>query len=73
MRPLSAGASCLASDDNGTTWRDHALSEPLDGLYALGGSRAVTTDGFVIGSFTQSPSTGGGSKVYFLRIPTDAK
>jgi hypothetical protein len=64
---------CLASDDNGTTWRDHALSEPLDGLYALGGSRAVTTDGFVIGSFTQSPSTGGGSKVYFLRIPTDAK
>ena len=64
---------CLASDDNGATWRDHALSEPLDGLYALGGSRAVTADGFVIGSFTQSPSTGGGSKVYFLRIPTDAK
>ena len=64
---------CLASDDNGTTWRDHALSEPLDGLYALGGCRAVTADGFIIGSFTQSPSTGGGSKVYFLRIATVAK
>ncbi|MDQ3438929.1 MAG: BNR repeat-containing protein [Planctomycetota bacterium] len=64
---------CLASDDNGTTWRDHALSEPLDGLYALGGCRAVTADGFVIGSFTQSPSTGGGSKVYFLRIAAHAK
>jgi hypothetical protein len=64
---------CLASDDNGATWRDHALSDPLDGLYALGGARDVTPDGFVIGSFTQSPSTGGGSKVYFLRIATYAK
>ena len=64
---------CLASDDNGATWRDHALSEPLDGLYAVGGCRAVTADGFIIGSFTQSPSKGGGSKVYFLRISTRAK
>jgi hypothetical protein len=64
---------CLASDDNGTTWRDHAISDVLDGLYALGGCRTVAADGSVIGSFTQSPSTGGGSKVYFLRIPTPAK
>jgi hypothetical protein len=61
---------CLASDDNGQTWRDHAISEKLDGLYALGGCRAVTADGYITGSYTQSPSTGGGSKVYFLRIPT---
>ena len=61
---------CLASDDNGQTWRDHALSEKLDGLYALGGARAVTADGSIIGSFTLAPPAGGGVKVYFLRIPT---
>jgi hypothetical protein len=60
---------CLASEDNGTTWRDYALTEPLDGLYALGGARTVMPEGLVIGSFTRSPATGGGSKVYFLRIP----
>lgn len=60
---------CVASEDNGSTWRDHALSEKLDGVYALGGCRAVTDDGFVIGSFTHSPPGGNGSKVYFLRIP----
>lgn len=59
---------CLVSDDNGDTWRDHAISEPLDGLYALGGCRSLTADGFLIGSFTQSPPAGGGSRVYFLRI-----
>ncbi len=61
---------CLASDDNGVTWRDHAISEKVDDLYALGGCRTVTADGFVVGSFTQTSPTGGASKVYFLRIPT---
>jgi len=59
---------CLASNDNGATWRDHALSEKIEGLYALGGCRALTTDAFLIGSYTQSLPAGGGVKVYFLRI-----
>ncbi len=64
---------CLASDDNGVTWRDHAVSDQkFDKLYSLGGCRAVTPDGFIIGSFTdtvaspaESAST---SKVYFIKI-----
>jgi len=63
---------CLASGDNGTTWRDHAVSEKVEHLYAVGGCREVTRDGFVIGSFTTASNTDGRgvSKVYFLRIPT---
>lgn len=69
--------ACLASDDNGQTWRDHAVSdEKVQGIYALGGCRAVTPDGSVIGSFTaagaspaESVST---SKIYFLKIASAA-
>ncbi|MEO6437399.1 MAG: BNR-4 repeat-containing protein, partial [Tepidisphaeraceae bacterium] len=61
---------CLASDDNGATWRDHAVSDKLEGLYAVGGCRDVSVDGLVIGSFTSTTNPGGVSKVYFFRIPT---
>ena len=54
--------ACLISDDNGTTWRDHAKSKERFGIYALGGAREVTADGYIIGSFTQ------GGKVHFFRI-----
>ena len=54
--------ACLASDDNGKTWRDHAKSKERFGIYALGGCREVTADGHIIGSFTQ------GGKVCFFRI-----
>ena len=54
--------ACLASDDNGTTWRDHAKSKNKYGAYALGGAREITADGHIIGSFTR------GGKVYFFRI-----
>ena len=64
---------CLASDDNGATWRDHALSDPLEGIYAIGGARDVSAEGFVIGSFTQILPAGGGIKVYFLRIAAQTK
>ncbi len=64
--------ACLMSDDNGSTWKDHAVSEPLTNPYAIGGCRTVTSDGWIIGSFTDqiAPTTdpGGGSKVYFFRI-----
>jgi hypothetical protein len=57
--------ACLASDDNGATWRDHAKSQAAFGPYALGGAREITSGGSIIGSFTQ------GSKVYFFSIRTD--
>lgn len=66
---------CLASDDNGQSWRDHAVTdEKVSGTYALGGCRTVTPDGFVIGSFTASGASPAelvsNSKVYFLKVPT---
>jgi hypothetical protein len=63
---------CLVSEDNGRTWSDHAVSRKIESLYALGGCRAVTADGYVVGSFTdnQTSSTdaGGTARVYFFRI-----
>jgi len=59
---------CLVSDDNGNTWRDHAVSDVLINPYAIGGCRKVTADGWIIGSFTDQTPEGGG-KVYFFRIP----
>ena len=56
---------CLASDDNGTTWRDHAASSgKIAHLYAVGGCRNVTTAGEIIGSFTDA------EKVFFFKVPT---
>jgi hypothetical protein len=43
----------LKSEDNGLTWRKHALG-PIAFTYALGGSPQVTNDGYIIGSYTQS-------------------
>jgi len=44
---------CLASDDNGETWYDYAISEEkFSGLYAVGGHRKLTPDQKIIGSFT---------------------
>ena len=69
---------CLASDDNGTTWRDHAVSEKkYDRMYALGGCRAVTADGHIIGSFTDSLASPAESvstsRVHFIKIAAAPK
>ena len=57
----------------GATWHDHAVSEPVANPYAIGGCREITPDGSIIGSFTDqlapASDAGGGSKVYFFRIP----
>jgi hypothetical protein len=64
--------ACLASDDNGTTWHDYAVSEPVISPYAIGGCREVTADGWVIGSFTDSGAPVAGAaaeaKVYFIKF-----
>ncbi len=54
-----------ASDDNGDTWRDYAVSEAVINPYAIGGCREVTADGWIIGSFTDQTPEGGG-KVYIF-------
>jgi hypothetical protein len=65
--------ACLRSDDNGTTWKDHALSEPLTQPYSVGGCREITPDGQIIGSFTDvtGEKINGypRGRVYFFRIP----
>ena len=68
----SARIVCLRSDDNGTTWHDHAISEPFTSPYAIGGCREVTPDGWIIGSFTDvTGETKNGApegRVHFFRI-----
>lgn len=67
--------ACLASDDNGRTWHDYAVSGPVLSPYAIGGCREVTADGWIIGSFTAARAdpniTGPVSEVYFLKIRAD--
>jgi Neuraminidase (sialidase) len=59
--------ACLASDDNGATWYDYAVSEKTFTLYAIGGCREITADGYIIGSFTDT-SPGSDPRVYFFKI-----
>lgn len=60
--------ACLASDDNGATWYDYAVSEGTFNPYAIGGCRAISPDGYVIGAFTNQSGTFAGqdnSLVFF--------
>ncbi len=81
--------TCLASEDNGETWRDYAVSEaafPPCGqgsrIYAIGGCREVTQDGYILGSFTHrvfdpaDSATGKDTRfvrshIYFIRLKAD--
>lgn len=64
--------ACLVSLDNGKTWQDHARSEQTFNVYAVGGFRSVTSDGYIIGTFTDfkddklKPAEH--SQVYFFRF-----
>ena len=69
--------ACLASEDNGSTWREHAISDRsfLHRVYSIGTAREITRDGWIVGTFTDvvegsknysAPNSG---KVYFFRIP----
>lgn len=64
---------CLRSDDNGGTWRDHAVSETFQNPFAIGGCREVTPDGWIIGSFTDLTGKANdkmaAARVHFFRIP----
>ena len=58
----------MVSYDDGDSWHDLARSAPAGGLYSIGGSREVTRDGFIIGSYTDQ--TGIVGDVYFFKIRT---
>ncbi|MBI4604609.1 MAG: exo-alpha-sialidase [Planctomycetes bacterium] len=64
--------ACLASDDGGETWYDYAAGVPVSSPYAIGGCRELTSEGFVIGSFTEQPAAGTGpgsqSRVVFFKL-----
>lgn len=68
----SAGGrlGCLASDDNGETWYDYAVSEESWNPYSIGGARELTADGAIIGTFTDFQATEDRdlSQVHFFRI-----
>jgi len=67
----SGRIGCLISRDNGSTWHDYALSVPVEQPYSIGGCRQITADGYVIGTFTSTPSVADApSQVWFLRIKT---
>ena len=68
----SAGGrlGCLASDDNGVTWYDYAVSEESWNPYSIGGARELTADGAIVGTFTDFRLEDGRdvSQVHFFRI-----
>lgn len=68
--------ACLASDDNGATWYEYAVSDRKfpHRVYSIGGARELTSDGSIIGTFTDvaegakkytEPQSGA---VYFFKI-----
>jgi hypothetical protein len=62
----------LKSEDNGLTWRDHALGpEPPTYTYALGGSPQVTNDGYIIGSYTDIKNPAKSAK--FFKVASQAE
>ncbi|MBM4089893.1 MAG: hypothetical protein FJ276_10795 [Planctomycetes bacterium] len=64
--------ACVVSRDNGGTWHDHARSTAeSDVMYAIGGCRDLTRDGFILGTFTDAPSGGNSANVpvQFFRVP----
>jgi hypothetical protein len=54
---IDSRLAVLKSEDNGLTWRNHALG-PLALTYAVGGSPQVTNDGYIIGSYTDITDPG---------------
>ncbi|MBM3494077.1 MAG: hypothetical protein FJX72_07125 [Armatimonadetes bacterium] len=70
VMPWQGRIACLASDDNGTTWYDYAVSEGAFKPYAVGGCREITPDGDVIGAFTDTTGAFAGqdNALVFLRF-----
>ncbi|MFC5650536.1 hypothetical protein ACFPYJ_15675 [Paenibacillus solisilvae] len=70
--------ACVASEDNGESWYDYAFSREMAGdthaIYAIGGFREITSDGYIIGTFTERcgdfRDIFGKTRVHFLKVKT---
>lgn len=73
MQTPGKAIGCLRSDDNGSSWHDHAVSSRAFIPYSVGGFREVTQEGMIIGSFTHetvSPDDSAGRcPIFFLKCP----
>ena len=72
--------ACLASEDNGRTWREYAISDRTfeKRVYSIGAARDVTDEGWIVGTFTdvvegaktnKEPNSG---RVFLFRIKAQA-
>jgi hypothetical protein len=62
----------IVSHDNGDTWEDLALSEPISGgIYSIGGFREIARDDHIIGSFTSQTGTRGDPYFFRVKVPED--
>lgn len=70
-----ARLACLRSDDQGSTWKDWAVSPDVINPYAIGVCREISASGTVIGTFTDAiePSNNniGKSKIHFFSLPCE--
>jgi hypothetical protein len=72
--------ACLASEDNGQSWYEYALSDRqfAGRVYSIGAAREPTSGGAIVGTFTVvkgEPKTyqdDNSGSVYFFRIPTES-
>ncbi|MFN0055259.1 MAG: hypothetical protein ACKV0T_24195 [Planctomycetales bacterium] len=70
--------ACLVSDDQGTTWREHAVSDRVFPfrVYSIGGARELTSGGEILGTLTDVRESAKlyteaeSGTVWFFRIPT---
>jgi hypothetical protein len=60
----------LESDDNGVSWIEHAMSDPVTphGIYSIGGYRRITGDGHIVGAVTRQDPSGSNHEVAFFRV-----
>ncbi len=64
----------LVSQDNGATWQDYAASDEIPagyGSYGISGFREVTSDGFIVGAYTEYDTTPQSTdhRVKFFKVP----
>jgi hypothetical protein len=73
--------ACLASEDNGQTWFEYAISDQSfpNRIYSIGAAREPTSEGAIIGTFTsvrgepQTYQDANSGSVYFFRIQPAAQ
>jgi hypothetical protein len=72
LLPEKDHIASLVSHDNGQSWHDYAQGKGTFNVYSLGGSREISEDGHILGTFTDQQGSNltpdRKSKVYFFKI-----